>query len=191
MCDPISLGVASAVTGVAGAGISAAGSYEFGMAQSANAAYQAQVVANNAKIAQLNAGLETQSGETAVANEEMKNRATVGATKAGQAASGVDVNSGSFVATRAGEAEVGALNAATIRSNAARRAYGFNVQASSDIAQSQLDTSESEQAASAAPFGAAGSLLSGISTVGSGLSHLQMQAGSGVGPPMQLQGGMP
>jgi hypothetical protein len=179
------------VAGLAGSAVSAVGSYQSNMAASENAAYQAQVAANNAKIATTNANLTTESGETAVGTQELKNRATIGATKAGEAASGVDVNSGSFVAARAGEAEVGALDAATIRSNAARQAYGFKVQAQSDTAQSQLDTSESKQAASAAPLSAVGSLLSGISTVGRGFSGYQLQAGNSGAPssgPLGLPG---
>jgi hypothetical protein len=161
-----SLALISAGAGLAGAGISALGSYNSMEAQSANAAFQAQVAANSAKIATQNFGLQIESGEEQVANQEMKLRSEVGTTKAGQAASGVDVNSGSSLATRAGEAEIGTLGAMTLRSNSAKQAYGYEVAATSDTAESELLTQESQQASSAAPWAATGSLLSGASTVG-------------------------
>ena len=157
----------SAAAGAVGAGVSAVGSYNSMEANSANAAFQAQVAANNAKIEMQNFGLQIQSGEEQVANQEMKMRSEIGTTKAGQAASGVDVNSGSALATRAGEAEVGTLNAMTLRSNSARQAYGYEVAATSDTAESELLTQESEQASNAAPWAAMGSMLSSASTVGS------------------------
>lgn len=167
MGDPISmLAIGSAVAGIAGAGVSAAGQYGSAQANSANAAYQAQVAANNATIAGRNANMDLQSGETAVTNRGMKTRAQVGTQLAGQSGSGVDVNSGSFVGSRAATSEIGALDALTIRSNTAKKVYADETQQSNFQAQSGLDTAESEQAAEAAPIAATGSLLSSASSVG-------------------------
>jgi hypothetical protein len=177
------LGPVGAVAGLIGGAISAFGSYMGLESQSANAAYQAQVAANNAKIARQNYNLQIESGEIQVANSEMKLRADLGTTKAGQAASGVDVNSGSDAAVRAGEAEIGTFNALTIRSNNARAAYGYAVEATSDTAESELLTQESEQASAAAPWAAAGSLLSSASTVGSSYGkYLSQTGGPSSGP---------
>jgi hypothetical protein len=177
MGDPISMiAIGSAVAGVAGAGVSAAGSYNAMQAQSANAAYQAQVAQNNAKIAAMNETLEIQSGEQAAAIGALKTRAAVGNIKAAQAGAGIDVNRGSAVDVRAGATEVGALDALTIRSNYARKAYGYATAATSDIAQAGLFTAESEQAAAAGPLAATGSLLSGISTAGSKFAQFQTKA---------------
>jgi hypothetical protein len=152
--------------GIAGAGIQAVGTYNQDLAQSQNAAYQAQVAANNSKIAGQNQAWDVQAGEVAAGNQGLKTRAMVGATKAAQGASGVDVNSGSFVGARTGEAEFGALDALTIRSDAARKAYAASVQANNYTAEGKLDTAESTQAANAAPVAATGSLLSSASMVG-------------------------
>jgi hypothetical protein len=95
------------VAGIAGAGISAYGSYESMEARSANAAYQARVAANNAKIAQQNAAMDIQSGEIQAANQGLKTRAAVGTIKAQEAAQGVDVNTGSFPHVRAAASEIG------------------------------------------------------------------------------------
>ena len=162
----------------AGAVVGGVGQYENMKAQSENAAYQSQVAANNAKIAQQNAALETESGEVAAANYGMKTRSVVGTTKAQQGASGVDVNSGSSVAVRAGEAELGTLDALTIRSNAARKAYGYTVAATGDTASSQLLASQSQQASDAAPLSALSSILGSASSSGSALSKYMASSGS-------------
>jgi hypothetical protein len=158
------LGPIGAVLGAVGGAIGAFGSYEGMEAQSRNAAFQAQVAANNAAIARQNFNLQIESGEGQVANKEMELRSQLGAQKAGQAASGVDVNSGSSVAARAGTAEFGTLDALTLRSNNARQAYGYAVAATSDTAESELLTQESQQASTLAPIAGVGSLLSSFST---------------------------
>ncbi len=160
------LPVIGLVAGVAGAGVQAYGQYQGMEAQSANAAYQAQVAANNAKIALQNQGMDIASGEVTAGNQGLKTRAMLGTQKAQQSASGVDVNSGSSVAVRQGSAELGMLDALTIRSNAAKKGYADLVQATGFQAESQLQTQESQQAADAAPIAATGSLLSGLSGVG-------------------------
>lgn len=162
----VALAPIALAAGIAGTGMSAYGSYESGQANSAAAAYQSQVAANNAKIAQQNARLDIQAGETQAFNQGLKTRAAVGQEKAAQGASGIDVNTGSAVSVRAGTAGIGMLDALTTRSNAAKEAYAQEVQSTSDTAQSQLDTMESEQAETAGDIGAASSLLNGVSTVG-------------------------
>ena len=142
-------------------GISALGTMEAGQAQSEAAAYQAQVARNNAAIAQQNAGLQVQSGEVQASNQAMATRGAVGTTKAGQAASGVDVNSGSFVGVRSSESEFGALDALTLRSNAARQAYNYEATATSENAKAGLYGFESTQASQAAPISALGTFIGG------------------------------
>jgi hypothetical protein len=160
------MGAMLLAAGVAGAAVSAAGAYGSMEASSKNAAYQAQVASNNAAIAMKNAAMDTQSGEISAANQGLKTRAAVGKTLAGQGASGVDVNTGSAPKVRASEAELGTMDALTIRSNAAKKAYADTVAATSDTAESQLLTAESTQAADAAPISALGNFLSSASSVG-------------------------
>lgn len=169
---PIGAGVAGGAAfgpiglaaGLIGGGLTALGSYDSMEAQSANAAYQAQVANNNAIIAGRNANMDLQAGETTEVNRGLKTRAQVGTAMAGESGSGVDVNSGSFVGERSAIAQVGALDALTIRSDTAKKAYADETQQSNFQAESGLLTSESEQASSAAPIVAAGSLLSSAST---------------------------
>ena len=81
------------------------------------------------------------------------------------------------------------LDALTIRSDSARRAYGYEVAASNDTAQSQLDTQAAGQAETGADIGAIGGLLSNASTIGSKYGNfLASGSGSSVGDPLQLAG---
>lgn len=180
--DPASLAVMGLVTGLAGAGTSAVGAITGGNAKAANAAYQSQVAANNAVVAQRDATLEIQSGEVASFNQGLKTRAKIGSEKAAQGASGIDVNSGSAVDVRAGTSELGMLDALTLRSDASKRAYAKEVEGSNDTAQSQLLTSEASQDREAGVLGAAGTLLSGASSVGGNWAKFQtLYGGSGAG----------
>jgi hypothetical protein len=171
MAAPVLAGI-----GLAGAGVSAFGAYEQAQAQAENAQYQAQVAQNNAAIARANAALTEASGAAKEAAQGMKTASTVGQTKATQAASGIDVNTGSAADVRLAESKLGALDALTIRSNTAREAYGYEVAATSDIAESQLLETEASQAKEAGDISALGTFLTGASSVG--LKFQNMQLGS-------------
>lgn len=175
--DPVTM----TVMAVAGAGLSAANAYSGAEAKSAQSAYQAQVAANNAKLAEQDARYTIQAGEAQATNYGLKVRAAVGQQKAAQGASGIDVNSGSAVDVRAGTEALGMLDALTIRSNAAKAAYAKEVEATSDTAQSELLKSQSEQEAASAPLLAAGTLLSGASSVGEKWGKYQTLYGSSGG----------
>jgi hypothetical protein len=162
-----------AIAGLAGSAISAFGTYESGQATAASDAYQAQVAANNAAIAKQQSKLDIQSGEIQAVDVGLKAKAAVGQEKAAQGASGIDVDSGSAPAVRAGTAEMGLVDSLTARSNAAKKSYEDEVTAASDTAQSQLDTFAGAQATEGADIGAAGTLLSGASTVGANYVKLQ------------------
>ncbi|MFS6760683.1 hypothetical protein WHJ69_14435, partial [Staphylococcus aureus] len=128
------------------AGLAAMGQIQQAQAAKASANYNAAVQENNAQIAQQNATLEGQQGAANAEQEQMKTRANVGAIKAGQAASGINVNSGSAVDVQSGAADTGMLNAITVRSNAARQAYGDQTQAANATGQSALDKAQGRNA---------------------------------------------
>jgi hypothetical protein len=155
--------IASAVIAVAGAAITGYGEYEQGQAAKKSANYNSEIAANNATIAQQTATRAANAGEEQAAVSEQKTRATVGAIKANQAAGNIDVNSGSAVDVRSSAEELGELDALTVRSNAAKTAYGYQTQAASYTAQSQLDKFQGNNAAIAGDIGAAGSILGGVS----------------------------
>lgn len=121
------------------AAVSAYGAVSTSEAQASEAKYQSRVADNNAIIAQQNASWAAQAGNAQAEQKQLQTRAKVGGIVAAEAASGLDVNSGTALDVRSSASELGELDAINIRSNAARTAYGYNVQSTSDQNQSQLD----------------------------------------------------
>ena len=87
--------------------------------------------------------------------------------KATQAASNVDVNSGTAKAVRDTQTRVSAFDQDIIRFNAAKTAYGYQTKAMADVAEARLDTAAAGTAKQAGWLGAAGSILGGVSNVSS------------------------
>lgn len=152
--------------GAASLATSALGSIAQSRAQSESSNYNAKIAANNAQIATQNATAAGQAGEAQAGAAALKTRAEVGSIKASQAANGIDVNSGSDVDVRSSASELGELNAITIRSNAAKTAYGFQTQAASDTAQSSLDRQQAQYATEAGDVKAGTTLLAGAAVGG-------------------------
>ncbi len=165
----------SALSGVTGA----VGSLEQGQAQAEAAKYNANIEKQNAAISLQNANIAGQAGEAQAAKQEMRTRAEVGAIKANQAAAGIDVNQGSAVDVRSSASELGQLDAMTIRSNAARQAYGYRNQAASETAASTLSDYTAKNASTAGAIGAASTFLGGAAQAGSNWMKYQLQGGLG------------
>lgn len=153
------------VLGGIGAGVSAIGAISSGYSNAAQANYEAQVAKNNAQIALQNRNYALQAGETATTTQGLKERATLGATTAGLAASGLDVNTGSARAVRTSEAEVGQQNVEQTSANALLQAYGYQQQSTSYQAEATLEKA-------AAPRDIAAGYLSGLGTLASGAGNL-------------------
>ena len=118
--------------------------------------YQAQVAANNAQIAQNNAKAALAAGAVEEQNQRLLTEQRIGKVRANAGAAGVDPNFGSPLDLQSDTAKLGELDALTIRNNAARRAYGYQVEGLNQSAQASLYNSASY-----------GSLLSGATSVGS------------------------
>jgi len=142
--------------------LSAVGSIASGAAQAKAANYQAQVAQNNATIARQNAMMERQAGDAEATAEGMKARERQGGITAALAANGVDVNSGSAAAARESQEGLGLLDTMTIRSNAAKRAYNDETQATNFEAQGKLDRMQGSNAQFSSMIGAASSLAGGL-----------------------------
>lgn len=169
--------VASALSGVTGA----IGSLSSAEAQKKAAGYQARVAQNNQAIAGNAANLAAASGESQVEQQGMKTAAEVGAIKAAQAASNIDVNTGSALDVRSSAAALGELDALTIRSNAEKAVYGYQTQGISYGAQAGLEQAQAAQAPVAGAIGATGSVLSGASGAANQYLRWQQAAGAGGG----------
>jgi hypothetical protein len=163
MASPLALvGIgASAVGGVT----SAIGNMMSGQAQANMYNYQAGVAQANAEVKKQDAAYALEAGEVTAQQSGMRTRAEVGATKVGFAAGNVAGASTDRVLTS--ETEIGAENQALIRANAAKRAYGFEVGASADIAQAGADRVAASTSKTAGDIGAVSSLVGAAGQVSS------------------------
>lgn len=129
--------------------------------------YQAQVAANNAKIAQL---AQQRDAEAASEEESRQRMATAGAlgefaTETG--AGGIESSSGSALRTSNAIARFGQQDALTIRSNASARSFGHDVQMGDLYSQQQLAGVSSEWARINKRIGIGSSIASGASSLSS------------------------
>lgn len=150
---------AASVFGGLSTAASVLGSIQQGQAAKKSANYNAQVQEHNAQLSERNATLASQEGAANTAIEQQKTRAGVAGMKAAQAANGIDVDTGSAVDVRSSAAELGELNAITVRSNAVKQAYGYQTQAASDKAQAELDRQEAKSSEDSGLINAGTTLL--------------------------------
>lgn len=147
--------------------VSAAGAAYMGMAQSAAYKYQSGIAEMNAKVDQQNAAYEVGLGEIQAQQSGMKTAQRMGQTKATFGASGLDVHGGSATLVQASEAELGAMDQQTIRGDAMKRAYGYEVKSLNDAAQAQADRMAASNSMIAGGIGAATSILGGVGSFSS------------------------
>lgn len=180
--------IASLATAAVSAGVGAYGAISSANAASASASYNAQVAAENQQIATQNATLAGQAGEAQAAQQQQKTRAEVGAIKTSQAAGNIDVNSGSALDVQSSAASLGELNAITIRSNAAKEAYGYETQSTSFENQAQLDAAQSSSDMTAGEIGAGSTLLGGLGSAGSSYAKFLTSSSGGFTAPSSAGG---
>jgi hypothetical protein len=109
--------------------------------------YESKIDLQNASLSDQQAQDALQRGQIEESRQRLQTRQTIGASRAAQAASGVDVSSGSAADVQASEAGLGELDALTIRNNAQREAWGYTVQGINDRQQAKLAQFGGEQAA--------------------------------------------
>lgn len=153
--------------GVAGAGVSAYGAIKGGEAKSAQAQFQAGIALRNQQIAKQNADYSRMAGEVDAQTSGLKTAQILGAQKATQGASGLDVNFGSATQVRDSQHEIGWHDQQVIRSDAARRAYAYEQEATTQGTQAQMYQRAGADAESAGVISAATSILGGVSSVSS------------------------
>jgi hypothetical protein len=95
------------------------------------------------------------AGDTSADWQRVRTGQAIGTQRSAQAANGIDVNSGSAAQLQDDTAMLGELDALTIQNNAAREAYGYQVQANQDI-------KNARQAVSNGRTAATGSILGGF-----------------------------
>ncbi|MCQ8103537.1 hypothetical protein NP590_05415 [Methylomonas sp. SURF-2] len=128
------------------AGLSAYSASEQADAQKKAANYQAQVDAENAKIALYNRSDALQRGELEAQKTMREQAQLIGTQRAALAASGVDVTQGSALDLLASTRFLSQEEVETIQSNAAREAWGYDVQASNFNNASDFERWKAKQA---------------------------------------------
>src|SRR5439155_18556705 len=97
--------------------------------------------------------------------EGLKAGQEIGHTKATQAASGIDVNTGSNEAVRDTQTKVAQFDQYVISWDASKTAWGFESKAATDLAESRLDTMGADTAEKAGTISEIGSFIGGASSV--------------------------
>lgn len=158
-------GLATSVYGQIKAGHAAK---DAGKAQRAAAESEAGLADYNASIAELQATDALQRGDEQANRFRMGVRGMIGSQRAGLAASNVDVGFGSALDVQSDAAYLGELDALTIKTNAAREAWGYKVQGQDLRKRAEIARKEGVylekaggQAATSAYIGAAGTLATG------------------------------
>lgn len=127
---------------VIGTGVSAFGAIQQGQAAKDQANYQAQVAENNAILAQRAADDERAIGREEERRQRIITEQQIGEARAMFAGQGVLVDEGTALDLTSDIAEIGELDALTIRSNAERRAMaleaeGANFQGEASLARAR------------------------------------------------------
>lgn len=164
MGAPALLGV-SLLTTIAGGVAQAAGAKQQATAQAQAYRYQAGIADVNAKLAAQNADWSRAAGETDAMQLGLKERVVQGKIRAAQGASGLDVNSGTALDVQDSAKKVSDIDVAQSRTNAARRAYGYEVEAYNATAQGKLYQASASNAEQAGKINVLSSFLGTASSV--------------------------
>ncbi|QII84173.1 hypothetical protein G3T20_05325 [Bordetella hinzii] len=171
------IGLGTQIGGMVGGASTAKANAKIQQAQLDNQAdayaYQAQVSRNNAMVAEWQARSAIAAGGQQEQTLRLKTAALEGSQRARLAANGVDVSQGSAFNILADTKYMGERDAATVRLNAAQKAWAFRTQAQSDLDNADvLDISASNARRGASAISPSASytstLLTGAGQVASG-----------------------
>lgn len=168
--DPVTMGVMA----LGSAAIGAAGAIEQGQAEANAANYNARIAGFNAEQSIRNAQMESEAGSAKAAMQGRETRSAFGSERAHAAGSGLTVNSGSAADVAQSTAELGHLDALTIRNNAAKAAYGYQVQSTNFQNEGELDKMEAKQAKTASYYKAGSTLLGGATDAATTYKQFKM-----------------
>lgn len=170
------------VLSLAGTGLSAWGQWragkeakKVGEAQRDAAESSAGLSDYNANVAELQAADAVDRGEEAEQQYRSTIRRTVATQRVGFAASNIDVGFGSALDVQADVAYLGELDALTIRTNAAREAWGYQVQAQDNRLRGDIQRREGVMLEAAGRSNQTAARLGAVGTVVGGTGSLLAQ----------------
>jgi hypothetical protein len=152
---------------LAGGIMGAEGAKQSAAATQASYNYQAGVAKINSQIDLQNKEYALNYGEIQATQFGLKARQQEGHIKTTQAASNLDVNSGSAVDVQESQRKLNQMDMTQIRSNAAKTAYDFDVKSTMDLNQSTLDVMAGQNAKSAGDIQAMASIVGSVGSVSS------------------------
>lgn len=167
MAAPTALATIAGGANAGGAVLGAIGALTTGNANAAMYNYRAGMAQINKQVADQNAQYSIETGGISAEEKGLQGGQVIGATKVAQSGAGIDVNSGTAKVVRENQTSAVAEDQSIIRWNAAKKAYGHEVEAAQDTAESVLDTSAASTAKTAGEIGALSSILGGVSSVAS------------------------
>lgn len=165
MADPATLALVSIGSSTASGVLGAVGSVMGGSSQSSMYKYQAGVARINRQIAEQNAAYARYAGEFEAQRSGMKTRFERGQTITTQSGRGIAVGEGSAARVVDSISDVGRQEQRTIRANAARRAYGYDVEAAQQEATANMYGKAAQRSKMASYIQAGSSLLSSAASV--------------------------
>lgn len=167
MADPMTMSALSIASTIGGGVLSAQGATAEGAAAKQMYGYQAQVARLNAQIDRQNAEWELTKGGREAELYGAKAAQQFGAIRTRQAASGLDINTGTAKRVQDSQTHIAQVDQETIRSNAARAAYAYTTKAAMDENQARIYDLAGTNAEEAAKLKAKASILGTVSSVSS------------------------
>lgn len=165
MADPVSIGAMALSAG--GGIVQGIGAKFSGDANAAAYQYKAGVALLNKQISQQNAQWALETGDIKGEEEGFRAKQEKGQTLVTQAASGLDVTSGSAATVRDTQDKVAAFDQGVIHWDAAKTAWGFQAKAATDQAEATLDTTAAATAKEAGTISEIGSFIGAAGSVAS------------------------
>ena len=166
MCTGLEAIAAASLAATAGGTVlQAAGQGQQAAAQAGQANYLSQVARNNQIVAQRNADLARQQGEADAQRLQLRTAQLAGSQRAALASQGGDVDSGSPLDIQADTARAGTTDAATIRGNAALKAYNYGLQSNDAWGAANDASFQGANALASLPYAQGSSLLGGASAL--------------------------
>lgn len=146
------------------AGASYSGAADQSQAIRTQGAIQSQQLSTNAQLARMQADDAKNRGEIEAQKRARQGAKDQGSQRANLAAQGIDVNTGSAADIQTDTGRAAATDVATIRSNAWRSAWGFNVEADNMQSQAQFEKIAAESRAGSTI------MTGGLNAIGYGLN---------------------
>lgn len=182
MADPATMGAMAIGSSLVSGALGIAGAKSSADASSDSFNFKAGIAKLNADIARQNAAWAINAGGIKAANYGLKAGQEIADTKVVQAASGIDVNSGSKEAVRDTQQSVATYDQGLIRADAAKTAHGYEVKAASDTVEAEMNRVSAVNAQKAGKLAILSSVIGTATSVASKWTQgntLGMWSGSG------------